>query len=139
MDERILGTRLVELPGGDHMPWFGDIEALLDLAEEFLTCVRPEPESDRVLATVLNTDIVGATERVAELGDQKQSRILARHHELIRKELSRFRGREIDTAGDGFFAVFDGSALDISCAKAIWDGDHLNVHSLRFEAAYFDG
>ena len=119
MAERIPGARLVELPGDDHMAWFGDIDALLSEVEEFLTGVRPEPEADRVLATILFTDIVGATERAAEMGDQKWSHLLGRHHELIREELNRFRGREIDTAGDGFFATFDGPARAISCAKAI--------------------
>ena len=121
MAERIPGAKLVELPGDDHMAWFGDIDALLGEVEEFLTGVRPEPKPDRVLATILFTDIAGATERAAELGDQKWSHLLARHHELIREELNRFRGREIDTAGDGFFATFDGPARAISCAKAIQD------------------
>jgi pimeloyl-ACP methyl ester carboxylesterase len=119
MAERIPGAKLVELPGDDHMVWFSDIDALLGEVEEFLTGVRPEPEADRVLATILFTDIVGATERASEMGDQKWSHLLARHHELIREELNRFRGREIDTAGDGFFATFDGPARAISCAKAI--------------------
>jgi class 3 adenylate cyclase len=119
MAERIPGAKLVELPGDDHMAWFGDIDTILDEVEEFLTGVRPEPEADRVLATILFTDIVGATERAAELGDKKWGHLLVRHHELIREELNRFRGREIDTAGDGFFATFDGPARAISCAKAI--------------------
>ena len=119
MAERIPGARLVELPGDDHMTWFGDIDDILSEVEEFLTGVRPKPEADRVLATILFTDIAGATERAAEMGDQKWSHLLARHHELIRGELNRFRGREIDTAGDGFFATFDGPARAIICAKAI--------------------
>lgn len=119
MAERIPGARLVELPGDDHMAWFGEIDDILSEVEEFLTGVRPKPEADRVLATILFTDIAGATERAAEMGDQKWSHLLARHHELIREELNRFRGREIDTAGDGFFATFDGPARAISCAKAI--------------------
>jgi len=119
MAERIPGARLVELPGDDHIPWFGDVDALLGEIEEFLTGVRPEPEPDRVLATILFTDIVDATARASEMGDQKWSMLLTRHHDLIREELSRFRGREIDTAGDGFFATFDGPARAINCAKAI--------------------
>jgi len=119
MADRIPGARLVELPGDDHMAWFGDIDDILSEVEEFLTGVRPKPEADRVLATILFTDIAGATERAAEMGDQKWSHLLARHHELIRGELNRFRGREIDTAGDGFFATFDGPARAIICAKAI--------------------
>jgi class 3 adenylate cyclase len=119
MAEKISGAKLIELPGDDHMPWFGDIDSLLGEVEEFLTGVRPEPQADRILATILFTDIARATERAAELGDQKWNHLLTRHHELIREELKRFRGREIDTAGDGFFATFDGPARAISCAKAI--------------------
>jgi class 3 adenylate cyclase len=119
MADRIPGAKLVELPGDDHMAWFGDLDGLLGEVEEFLTGVRPEPKPDRVLATILFTDIVGATERAAEMGDKKWSRLLVRHNELIREELSRFRGREIDTAGDGFFVTFDGPARAIRCAKAI--------------------
>lgn len=119
MLDRIPGAKLVELPGDDHMAWFGDIDAILGEVEEFLTGVRHEPKPDRVLATILFTDIVGATERAAEVGDHKWSHLLARHNELIREELKRFRGKEIDNAGDGFFVTFDGPARAISCAKAI--------------------
>lgn len=119
MAERIPGAKLVELPGDDHMAWFGDVDALLGEVEEFLTGVRHEPEPDRVLATILFTDIVDATEKASEMGDQKWSMLLTRHHDLIREELNRFRGREIDTAGDGFFATFDGPARAINCAKAV--------------------
>ena len=119
MVDRIPGAKLVELPGDDHMAWFGDIDAILGEVEEFLTGVRHEPKPDRVLATILFTDIVGATERAAEVGDHKWSQLLARHNELIREELKRFRGKEIDNAGDGFFVTFDGPARAISCAKAI--------------------
>ncbi len=119
MAERIPGARLVELPGNDHMVWFGNSDALLGEVEEFLTGVRHEPEPDRVLATVLFTDIFNATERAAELGDREWRDLLARHHSSIREELDRFRGREIDTAGDGFFATFDGPARAIRCAEAI--------------------
>jgi len=119
MAERIPGARLVELPGEDHILWFADIDALLGEVEEFLTGDRHEPEPDRVLATILFTDIVDATARASEMGDQKWSMLLTRHHDFVREELSRFRGREIDTAGDGFFATFDGPARAINCAKAI--------------------
>jgi class 3 adenylate cyclase len=121
MAERIPGVKLVELPGGDHVPWIGDSSILLDEVQEFLTGVRHGPEPDRVLATVLFTDIVGATERAAELGDRKWRDLLIRHHSLVRRELNRFRGREIDTAGDSFFAAFDGPARAIRCAGAIRD------------------
>ena len=119
MAERMPNARFVELPGEDHMLWFGDRETLLGEVEEFLTGVRHDPEHDRVLATVLFSDIVDATKRAAELGDRQWRDLLAAHHSLIRKELGRFRGLEIDTAGDGFFATFDGPARAIRCAKAI--------------------
>ncbi len=119
MAERMPNARFVELPGEDHMLWFGDRETLLGEVEEFLTGVRHDPEPDRVLATVLFSDIVDATKRAAELGDRQWRDLLAAHHSLIRKELGRFRGLEIDTAGDGFFATFDGPARAIRCAEAI--------------------
>jgi class 3 adenylate cyclase len=119
--ERIAGARLVELPGEDHVPWIGDSDGLLDEVEEFLTGVRHGPEPDRVLATVLFTDIVGATQRAAELGDRKWRAILEEHHAAVRRELTRFRGREIDTAGDGFLAAFDGPARAVRCACAVVD------------------
>jgi len=120
--ERIPGARYVELPGDDHLPWAGDQEALLGEIEEFLTGVRHVDVSDRVLATVLFTDIVGSTERAAALGDREWRELLARHHALVRREVERFRGREIDTAGDGFLVSFDGPARGIRCACAIRDG-----------------
>src|SRR5204863_3859135 len=110
---------LVEFPGTDHLPYVGDSEAILDEVQEFLTGVRPPPEIDRVLATVMFTDIVGSTERASALGDRAWKDLLQRHHALVRKELARFRGREIDTAGDGFLATFDGPARAVRCAQAI--------------------
>jgi len=121
MAERIPGAKYVELPGADHLPWIGDHDAILDEAEEFLTGVRRGPEPDRVLATVLFTDIVGSTERAAELGDRRWRDLLDGYYALVRRELGRFRGREIDTAGDGFFAAFDGPARAIRCACAVRD------------------
>ena len=119
--ERIPGAKLVELQGADHVPYLSDADAILDEIEEFLTGVRHSPEADRVLATVLFTDIVGATERAASLGDRRWHDLLDGHHALVRRELARFRGREIDTAGDGFFATFDGPARAVRCACAISD------------------
>ena len=119
MVKQMPSARLVELPGEDHMLWFGDNDALLGEIEEFLTGVRHEPEPDRVLATVLFTDIVNSTERATEMGDRKWRDLLASHHSFIRRELGRYSGREIDTAGDGFFATFDGPARAIHCAEAI--------------------
>jgi class 3 adenylate cyclase len=121
MAERIPGAKLVELPGNDHIPWVGDSEAILGEVEQFLTGVRHQPVPERVLATVLFTDIVNATQRAAELGDRQWRDLLARHNSLIRGELGQFRGREIDTAGDGFFVTFDGPARAIRCAEAIRD------------------
>ncbi|TMK81489.1 MAG: adenylate/guanylate cyclase domain-containing protein [Actinobacteria bacterium] len=122
MAERIPGARYVELPGDDHLPWAGDQDALLGEIEEFLTGVRHVDVSDRVLATVLFTDIVGSTERAAAVGDREWRELLSRHHALVRREVERFRGREIDTAGDGFLVSFDGPARGIRCACAIRDG-----------------
>jgi class 3 adenylate cyclase len=113
------GAKLVELDGIDHLPYLGDADAILDEVQEFLTGVRPPPERDRVLATVLFTDIVGSTEHASAIGDHAWKELLERHHALVREELSRYRGREIDTAGDGFLATFDGPARAVRCAVAI--------------------
>jgi len=118
---RIPGAKFVELPGEDHLPWVGDCDELLDEVEEFLTGVRRGPEPDRVLATVLFTDIVGSTEKAAEVGDRRWRELLEQYHGAVRRELERWRGREIDTAGDGFFASFDGPARAIRCACAVRD------------------
>jgi class 3 adenylate cyclase len=115
---RIPGAKLVELPGADHTLWVGDTEPLLDEIEEFLTGVRRGPDPDRVLATVLFTDVVGSTERAAAIGDRAWSELVERHHGAVRTELGRFRGREVDTAGDGFLATFDGPARAVRCAVA---------------------
>lgn len=114
----IEGSRYLELPGNDHVPW-ADQDEILAETQEFLTGVREPAEPDRVLATVLFTDIVGSTEHAQALGDRSWRDLLERHHAVVRNELTRFRGREIDTAGDGFFAAFDGPARAIRCALAI--------------------
>jgi pimeloyl-ACP methyl ester carboxylesterase len=119
--DQIPGARYVELPGDDHLAWVGDTDALLDEVEEFLTGVRRAPSPDRVLATVLFTDIVGSTERLTQVGDRRWREMLDEHHRLVRRELERYRGREIDTAGDGFLSTFDGPARAIRCARAISD------------------
>jgi class 3 adenylate cyclase len=116
--DRIPGARLVAVPGASTLPWL-DSGPLLDEVEEFLTGVRPAPVSDRVLATILFTDLVGSTETVRRLGDTVWARLLERHHTAVRRELARFAGEEIDTAGDGFFALFDGPTRAIRCALAI--------------------
>jgi pimeloyl-ACP methyl ester carboxylesterase len=117
--ERIPGAKLVELQGIDHVPWGCDSDVIVDEIEEFLTGTRHGPEPDRVLATVLFTDIVGATEVAARVGDRSWHDLLDSHHALVRRELGQFRGREIDTAGDGFLATFDGPARAVRCACAI--------------------
>jgi class 3 adenylate cyclase len=119
---KVPGAKFVELAGDDHWISAGDVDAIADEIEEFLTGTRPVPEPDRVLATVLFTDIVGSTARAAELGDRRWHELLEQHHAVVRGELARARGREIDTAGDGFFAAFDGPARAVRCAKSIVDG-----------------
>jgi pimeloyl-ACP methyl ester carboxylesterase len=120
--EHIRGAKYVELPGSDHTFFTGDAVALLDEIQEFLTGVRPGPEPDRVLATVLFTDIVGSSERAVELGDHRWRDLLESFYAMARRQLERFRGKEIDTAGDGLFATFDGPARAIRCASAIASG-----------------
>jgi len=119
MYERIAGAKLVELHGIDHVPWGCDSDVILDEIEEFLTGTRLGAEPDRLLVTVMFTDIVKATERAAVLGDRSWHDLLESHHALVRRELEHFRGREIDTAGDGFLATFDGPARAVRCACAI--------------------
>jgi len=126
MATRIPNARVVELPGRNTAPPLGDQEPLFSELERFLSVVpegEPEEssEAERVLATVLFTDIVGATAAAAELGDQRWRELLTAHHDRIRRELARYRGREVDTAGDGFFATFDGPARAIHCACAASD------------------
>ena len=116
---RIPGARYVELAGIDHVPWAGDAEAVLGEAEEFLTGTRSLPEPDRVLATVMFTDMVGSTQRAAELGDARWRELLSAHQAAVRRELVRFRGREVKTLGDGSLATFDGPARAIRCGEAI--------------------
>jgi class 3 adenylate cyclase len=114
----IAGARYVELPTDDHVPWF-DPESTVAEIREFLTGTREARSSARVLATVLFTDLVGSTSRAAELGDRRWRDLIEQHHAAVRRELKRFDGREVDTAGDGFFATFDGPARAIRCAQAI--------------------
>jgi pimeloyl-ACP methyl ester carboxylesterase/class 3 adenylate cyclase len=120
--ESIPGARLVELPGDDHLPWIGDVDAIVGEIEEFLTGIRRAGAPDRVLATVLFTDIVGSTQRAAELGDALWAEVLSAHHAIVREQLPRYGGREINTTGDGFLATFDGPARAIRCAFAIMAG-----------------
>jgi class 3 adenylate cyclase len=114
-------ARFVELSGDAHVPWM-DADQVLDEVEEFLTGRRPPPDLERVLATVLFTDIVDSTRLAAERGDRRWRDLAQQHHALVRRELERFQGQEVDTAGDGFLATFDGPARAIRCACAIRDG-----------------
>lgn len=115
---RISNARFVELAGDVHIPWWNG-EQIVAEAEEFLTGARPPVESERVLATVLFTDLVGSTQRARDLGDAAWARLLEAHHALVRRELERFGGEEIDTAGDGFLALFNGPARAIRCGLAL--------------------
>ena len=119
--EHIDGASYLEVPGADHIFHAGHTEALLSPVEEFLTGKQAVPEDNRVLATILFTDIVTATEHAQRLGDRAWKDLLERHHEAVRAELARFRGQEVDTAGDGFFATFEGPARAVRCAFAIRD------------------
>jgi class 3 adenylate cyclase len=110
---------LVELPGRDYFPWVAHPDSVVREVERFLASVRAEEaDLDRVLATVLFTDIVASTEKMAELGDARWRELVERHHSTVRALLARYRGRELDTAGDGFFASFDGPARAVRCAEA---------------------
>jgi DNA-binding SARP family transcriptional activator/pimeloyl-ACP methyl ester carboxylesterase len=119
MGEHIAGAQVVELPGTDHLPWEGDRESVLDEIERFLAGARDDVEPDRVLATLLFTDIVRSTAKAADVGDRAWNELRARHHRLVRAQLARFRGHEIDLAGEGTFATFDGPARAVRCASAI--------------------
>ena len=117
--QHIPGARLAELSGDDHLWWVGDSEAIVNEIQEFLTGERPAPEPDRVLATMLFTDIVDSTGRAAEMGDRRWRDLLDRHNAVTRTEIDRFRGRALKSTGDGFLATFDGPARAIHCAFAV--------------------
>jgi class 3 adenylate cyclase len=120
--EHIPGARLVELPGDDHWPFAGDAETLVGEIEELVTGERrTSPEPERVLTTLLFTDIVGSTEMAASLGDRRWKDLLAQHNALVRTQLERFHGREQQTTGDGFFATFESPTQAIRCAAASRD------------------
>jgi class 3 adenylate cyclase len=119
--EHIPGAKLVEVPGRDHFPWVGDSDALLDAIEHFATGERSSAAPDRVLSTVLFVDIVESTRELSERGDRRWSELLQRFHEALELQIEHFRGRKVDTAGDGVFATFDGPARAIRCACAMRD------------------
>ncbi len=117
--EHIAGARYVELAGEDHLPWYGDADALLDEVREFLTGERAEAQPDRVLTTILFCDIVESTRRLAEMGDLGWNQVLANFYALADDKLRHFRGRKLDTAGDGLFAAFDGPARAVRCGVSL--------------------
>jgi pimeloyl-ACP methyl ester carboxylesterase len=135
--ERISGAKFVELPGVDHYMWLGGDDPVTDEIEEFLTGTRHVAEADRILATVLFTDIVGSTERAATLGDRRWRELLDDHHAVVRRELARYRGREVHTTGDGFLATFDGPARGVRCATAI--GQALRALGIEVRAGVHTG
>lgn len=116
---QISGARLVALPGRDYPPYMGDVDAIVDEIEVFLTGERHGTSLDRILSTVLFTDIVGSTQRLAQVGDARWAELLARHDDLARREIERHRGRYIDSTGDGLLATFDGPARAVRCAQAL--------------------
>jgi class 3 adenylate cyclase len=120
----IPGARYIELEGDDHLPWVGDFEPLAQPLEEFLADVDRDDasEPDRAVKTVLFADIVGSTEKAVELGDARWAGLLERYHALVRRQLVRYRGSELDTAGDGVFACFDGPARAVRCACSVSEG-----------------
>ena len=119
--EHLPNAELVELPGGDHLPWGEGAEELIREVQAFLTGTHYAPEPDRILATMLFTDIVDSTGAAAELGDQRWREVLEGHRRGVREALERFGGREVKTLGDGFLVSFDGPARGIRCARAIVD------------------
>jgi pimeloyl-ACP methyl ester carboxylesterase/class 3 adenylate cyclase len=119
--EHIPGAELVVLPGMDHIPFYGDADGYAEEIQQFLTGARNAPVADRILTTVMFTDVVGSTERAATLGDARWRELVGHHDQLVRAELERYRGREIRTMGDGFLATFDGPARAIRCARSIAD------------------
>jgi class 3 adenylate cyclase len=121
MAGRLAAATFRELPGDDHFPFFGDQDTVVALTQEFLTGTMPPVEPDRVVLTVLFTDIVGSTARATELGDRRWRRLLEEHDTVVRSSLARFRGREVETTGDGFLATFDGPARAIRAAAAVRD------------------
>ncbi len=137
MAERIPRARLVELPGDDHLPFLEDQDTVVALTQEFLTGALPAIDPDRMLATVLFTDIVESTRHAAALGNRRWHRVLEEHHEVVRRALDRFRGREIKTTGDGVLATFEGPARAIRAAQAI--RTELAEHGLQVRAGLHTG
>jgi len=122
--EHIPGAKYVELDGGDHWPWFGDTETVVQEVEEFLTGTRHAPPADRVLATVMFTDLVDSTAHLAHLGDHAWKQLLDQHDSITERQIERFRGRLVKHTGDGILATFDGPARAVECARAIQEANH---------------
>src|SRR5439155_23300825 len=115
--DQIEGATYVQFSGHDHLPFVGDADTIVDEVEQFVTGRRPIRESDKVLATILFTDIVDSTQRQAELGDRGWKRLVEEHHAIVRGLLGQYRGEEQDTAGDGFYVRVDGTARAMPCAQ----------------------
>jgi pimeloyl-ACP methyl ester carboxylesterase len=135
--ERIPGAKFVRIPGTDHLFWTEGADRVVDQVETFLTGTTLGPEPDRVLATVLFTDIVGSTAQAVKMGDRRWMDALEAHRTMVRWFLERFRGHEVDTAGDGFFATFDGPARAIRCAIAVRDA--AREHGVEIRAGVHTG
>jgi class 3 adenylate cyclase len=135
--ERLPDATFRELPGDEHLPFFGDQDTILALAEEFLTGTPPEADRDRMVLTVMFTDIVDSTATATRLGDRRWERLLAQHDEVVRGALARFRGREVETTGDGFLATFEGPARAIRAASAMHA--ELAEHGLRVRVGLHTG
>jgi class 3 adenylate cyclase len=133
----IPNAKYVELPGIDNLIWAGDQDAIVAEIQDFVTGVRPAPTPNRILATVLFTDIVGSTRLAAELGDQRWQALLHDHHRVARQQLERFGGHEVKTVGDGFLATFDGPTRAIRCAIAI--RDEVSEFGLQIRAGIHTG
>jgi len=119
MAEQIPAAKFVELPGDDHIPWIGNSDLLIEEIQEFLTGERPVVEADRVLATVLFIDIVQSTQRATTIGDARWRDLVDDYQKQVGKEVARLGGRVVNTAGDGIFAIFDGPARTIKCARVV--------------------
>ena len=135
--DRIPGSKFVELQGNDHLFWVGDSYSVIAEIEEFITGVRPNEVFDRVLSTILFTDIVSSTKHLSNKGDKEWMEVLSQHNQLVRKVISRFNGREIKSTGDGFLATFDGPSKAIRCAESI--REEVKILNIQITAAIHTG
>jgi len=120
--ERIAGARYIEFPDSDMLYFTGRADQVLDAIEEFVTGLRPLPSPDRILGTVLFVDVAGSTQLASQIGDSRFRELIEAFHQLVRRQLDRYQGRLVDTAGDGALALFDSPARAIACAEAVRDG-----------------